>query len=426
MIEKARFSTDENTVEIYMPIAKFDEQNRTVSGFATLDNIDQQADVLTAEASEQAFSTFRGNIREQHDKFAAVGKMLSFSKKDYYDESTGEIYSGIYVTARVSAGAPNTWEKVLDGTLSGFSVKGAIIKQHTEYVPDVERVVRFVDQYVLEELSLVDSPCNQLANIMSIQKSADGSVIIKGMAAEAEIENVFWCDEDKIASITKEESSECSHCNMEMKNIGWFESFNGQTKEDKVSKLNNILKISNKITKNDSDLHVTEGGFDMQKDKVENNDVVNAKDVVKSVDSVETEQVEKSVDVEEVTEVRAENDTDLENIAKALAEIQVSLTKAFENDEAKDAAIVQIRESVDTVSKGIEVRFEELLGQHEALTKEFKEFKDGLNTVEKRLNVVESSSAIKKSVDVELGNKIEKSNKETGFWSGNFTPNFDQ
>ena len=46
------------------------------------------------------------------------------------------------------------------------------------------------------ELSLVDNPANQLANVFSIQKSATGPVTVKGMLAETEIENVFICKND--------------------------------------------------------------------------------------------------------------------------------------------------------------------------------------------------------------------------------------
>jgi hypothetical protein len=58
------------------PLAKVDVERRTVSGFATLDNVDKQADIVTTEASLKAFSKFRGNIREMHQP-TAVGKMVS-------------------------------------------------------------------------------------------------------------------------------------------------------------------------------------------------------------------------------------------------------------------------------------------------------------------------------------------------------------
>ena len=54
-IQKAHFSTDGDNVRLAMPFAKVDAERRIVSGFATLDNIDKQNDIVTPEASIKAF-----------------------------------------------------------------------------------------------------------------------------------------------------------------------------------------------------------------------------------------------------------------------------------------------------------------------------------------------------------------------------------
>ncbi len=41
------------------------------------------------------------------------------------------------------------------------------------------------------ELSVVDSPANELCNILSIQKM-NGQLMFKGMAAETVTENIFY------------------------------------------------------------------------------------------------------------------------------------------------------------------------------------------------------------------------------------------
>lgn len=408
-IEKALLNATEDSINISIPFTKFDKANRRVSGFATLDNVDQSGDVLTAEASRTAFETFRGNIREQHDKSKAIGKMVSFEQKDFFDPDTSKMYSGIYVTAYVSKGAPDTWEKVLDGTLSGFSVKGGILKQHTEYVHDEDRSIRFIDSYSLEELSLVDSPCNQLANVFSIEKTADGVSI--NVTNEVNIENVFWCDNDAIAVLSKDESASCSKCETPMKNAGWFESVAG---EDKVEKMKEVLAASG-FTKSDENLRETKGGPNMA-NEAKNDEVEKAaEDTVEEV--VET--VEKSTSDNEGTEV---SEPDLQGIAKALEEIKASLAA-----DTREIAIADIKKTVEGVEKSVDTRMEELLKQHTELAADFKAFKEGLEGVEKRLSSVESSSAIKKSADVE--NDLEKSNRQQEqkpFWSSAFLPkNFD-
>lgn len=152
-----------------VPFAKVDEQRRIVSGFATLNNLDSQRDIVSTEASVKAFTNFRGNIREQHTKIAA-GKMLSFGVEKFLDKVSGKVYDGIFVRAYVSKGAQDTWEKVLDGTLSGFSIGGEII-DFENIIDEDGNPVRVVKDYNLTELSLVDNPANPLANVLAVEKA---------------------------------------------------------------------------------------------------------------------------------------------------------------------------------------------------------------------------------------------------------------
>jgi len=220
-IQKVQWNNSSSTVNMSFPITKVDKEKRTVSGFATLDNIDRHGDIVTAEASEKAFARFRGNLREMHAPIA-VGKVLSFHPEDYLDKESGKTYKGIYVQAYVSKGAQDTWEKVLDGTMTGFSIGGNIVDAGV--MPGDKDDHRVIKEYDLMELSLVDSPANPLASIFSIQKNVDGSSFMKGMAADTKIENVYWCKKDQIASSTVASSKDCVICGTGMDNVGWIES----------------------------------------------------------------------------------------------------------------------------------------------------------------------------------------------------------
>jgi len=415
-IEKALLSATDDTIQIGVPFSKFDKANRRVSGWATIDNIDQSGDILTAEASKLAFETFRGNVREQHDKNKAVGKVVSFEQKMYFDRDTEEMHEGIYVTAYVSKGAQDTWEKVLDGTLSGFSVKGSILKQHTEYSPDRDMQIRFIDRYSLEELSLVDSPCNQLCNVFTVEKTVDGVSINMSDELNVDTENVFWCETDAIAVLSKDDSHICSQCNNSMKNAGWMESITG---EDKVEKIKDILSSSG-FMKNRVDLSETKGGSEMA-DEVnkETTDAVETP-VEETAEVTKTEEVQNEVTAEEASDV---NEPDLQGIAKALEEIKSSLTKV---DDDREQALSAIRETVAGVEKSVSTQMEDLLKQHTEFANEFKSFKDRQAEVEKRLSTFEGSTAFKKSLDVTEETDLEKSsdsNKENTFWSAAFLPN---
>ncbi len=131
----------------------------------------------------------------------AVGKMVSFKPETYYDPMTKQFYSGVYVDAYISKGAQDTWEKILDGTLQGFSIGGKIVEAENEVNKSTGKPVRFIKEYSLIELSVVDSPANELCNILSIQKM-NGQLIFKGIAAETVTENIFYCeDSDSVQMI---------------------------------------------------------------------------------------------------------------------------------------------------------------------------------------------------------------------------------
>jgi hypothetical protein len=201
-INKASWVTEGDNVRLSMPLTKVDQGRRIVSGFASLDNLDKQNDIVTTEASMSAFAKFRGNIREMHQP-SAVGKMVSFKEEKYFDPESKKFYKGVYVSAYISKGAQDAWEKVLDGTYTGFSIGGRMNKWDDAYDEKADAQIRIIKDYDLIELSLVDSPANQFASIMSVQK-VDGVDVIKG--DETVLENVFYDKESGIVVTSEEET----------------------------------------------------------------------------------------------------------------------------------------------------------------------------------------------------------------------------
>lgn len=207
-IEKVSWSNSKDQVKFTLPLTKINEELRQVSGFASLDNADAHDDIVMADASKRAFTRFRGNIREMHQPIA-VGKMVDFKEEEFFDPEEKKTYKGIFVTVKVSKGAQDTWEKVLDGTLTGFSIGGHIIDAESTILKSEngsDRSIRLIKEYELEELSLVDNPANQLANVFSIQKNKDGGVEASGILVEKSSEVVFYCHQDGIAKTSPEDS----------------------------------------------------------------------------------------------------------------------------------------------------------------------------------------------------------------------------
>ena len=229
-IQKAHWDTEGDNVRLSMPFSKVDAERRIVSGFATLDNIDKQMDIVTPEASLKAFENFRGNIREMHQP-SAVGKMVSFKEDKYFDPETKKFYSGIYVSAYVSKGAQDCWEKVLDGTYTGFSIGGKMNEYDNAYNEKMDATVRIIKDYTLMELSLVDSPANQFASILSVEKNIDGESVFKGDAVDTVIENVFWDKENGIVTVSEEDVALSPMSGIPMQNIGFVEKSDNEKSE---------------------------------------------------------------------------------------------------------------------------------------------------------------------------------------------------
>lgn len=423
-IRKSQWVADQSRVSLSVPISKVDQENRLVLGYATLDNIDTSDDVVTAEASQAAFAAFRGNIREMHQPIAA-GRMVDFKEDSFYHN--GEFYRGIFVTAYVSKGAPDTWEKVLDGTLSGFSIGGNIVEQETRFVKDAGpdgKTIRFIKAYDLVELSLVDNPANQLANIFSVVKSSEGS-FVKGMLADTVILNVFWCSEDEVAQNSTEESIDCFSCGSPMERVGWFEQG-----EDSVAKTASTIadflrQREDSVTKNTDSNGNGEGGVEMADN--EKNDV--AEDVVTSDDVVDAEKVDpEGAEVPEDSEEVAEEQLEArEEQAEAAGVDEVQTDPDFEKmfDDLKNSVRDSVAKTVEAVEEKVAdatKAFDEKASEFEKglseLREELKAVKDSREDVAKRLDALEKSSAIKKSGEVEGLEPVKKAQK--GLWNGTF------
>ena len=441
-IEKTVWSSSGDTVHLSVPFTKVNREKRTVSGFATLDNVDQTGDVVTAEASMKAFDSFRGNLREMHQPLA-VGKVVSFRPETYYDQTTKEFYNGVYVTSYISKGAQDTWEKVLDGTLSGFSIGGKIIEADNEMNKSTGEQVRFIKNYELIELSIVDSPANQLCNIFSIEKM-NGQLVFKGMAADVVTENIFYCEESDSVFMSTEKTFDSPVSGKPATLIGWVESSD-------VSKSKEIDKILASFKKTRLALPETqiiakqanvEGGNKMSDTNMDN--VVEAPvaeaavveaPVAEAVEAPVADEsnvnlFDKSLDVAEVATENASADSveeaaateevtvDEPDFAKMLGDLKGFFSETLKKaTDANAAHVSEMKETVESFSKSINAQITELAEKHSALSAAVTDIKSTIDGVQKRVDAVEGDTAIKKSSD--LG-RSEGAKQSKSKWNGSF------
>jgi outer membrane murein-binding lipoprotein Lpp len=441
-IFKAHWNTEGDDVRLSMPFVKVDAERRIVSGFATLDNVDKQNDIVTAEASRAAFSKFRNNIREMHQPIA-VGKMIGFKEDRYFDPETKKFYNGIYVSAYISKGAQDTWEKVLDGTLSGFSIGGKMLKWDDGYDEKADAQIRIIKEYDLVELSLVDSPANQFANILSVEK-VDGVDVVKGVDSDLVIENVFYDKESGIVMLSENESEISPTSGMPMDNIGFVEKTDAE-KSDMVKFLVDSAKGINtsKITKEVSPMTeetqavaeeaIVEKSEEVAPEASEAEVEVSKAEHTDEVESVEEEKMEDEVEeakADSVEEVAEKSDSveveSSEEVAKsddvavyeAVSEIKDTLASAF-SDLAE--TVKSLNEQISDLKKSVSGVSEEVA----AAKRDLSEAAERFDEFGKRVDAVEQDTAFRKSGD--LGEIVQEQPVmvEKSLWGGRFLKTAD-
>lgn len=422
-ISKAHWVSDGNNLRLSMPIAKVDKERRMVSGFATLDNVDRQGDIVPSYASIKAFEKFRGNIREMHDDKKAVGKLVSFKEDSFFDQETGNIYKGVFVSAYVSKGAQDTWEKVLDGTLTGFSIGGSVRDYEDTYDEQLDKSIRIIKDYDLFELSLVDNPANQYANVISIEKGHTGGYLSKAL-----IENVFWCSEDDIVQLSAGSTSDCPRCDKSMNNIGFVETNDAEKAEVVKSLLSTVKNDVKEVSKMDNET-IEEAPAEEAAETVE-----------ETVEAVDTE-VEKSYSEEDakkaetmtVTEAASTEDEEESMDEEDDMEDDMEDKEAGAGGKGYDDELKPMKALADEMNstfnmladtiKALNEKVEEL---NKTVTGVKQEVDSVKNEFGKRVDAVEKDTAFRKSGD--LGEVVQEpifEKAQKSLWGGRFLTKSD-
>jgi hypothetical protein len=168
----------------YAPFVRIDgeqKDKREVVGKATRGTpIDTYGTVITYDASKRAFSRAkRIPVREMHQA-KAVGKGLEWWGEDKDED--------IFLHSYISRGAEDTWTKVQEDILVGYSIKGANAKYGT--IERNGKTVPAITDYDLVEVSLVDNPSCPGCDIAIMR--ADGLDIEQEViASDEELAEVF-------------------------------------------------------------------------------------------------------------------------------------------------------------------------------------------------------------------------------------------
>jgi hypothetical protein len=289
----------------------------------------------------------------------------------------------------------------------------------------MEKQIRIIKDYDLIELSLVDSPANQFASIMSVEK-VDGVDMIK--ADNTVLENVFYDKESGLVIVSEEETQVSPATGQEMKNIGFVE-------KDDLEKANMIKFLVDsakgistiKITKEVNPMtEATEVAVESAVEQVEvtpeAQPVVEEAPVAQEAPAAEpadgsaespaapaAETVENTADKADNLEANATASN--EEIAKAVSDIKDSLTNAFGD---LSSTVKSLHEQIMTLSKSLE-----------SVTSEVKEVKGTFDEFGKRVDDVVADTAFRKSGDLGEIVQFEPLKVQKSLWGGRFLTSTD-
>ncbi len=173
-----RAASSQPTRYFYAPLNRIDANKREIEGVLSDEQVDTYGTVFDYDAMKRAVQRWPGNLREQHDMHKAVGRRVSVRFDDDHRQ--------VILRARISEGAPDTWAKLLDGTLTGYSIGVSRYAPPTSRTVGNQAVPCYTD-FDLGEASVVDAPSNPGAAQSGLMiYRADGSADPAFMAVEDE------------------------------------------------------------------------------------------------------------------------------------------------------------------------------------------------------------------------------------------------
>lgn len=123
-----------------------------IVGYAATSDLDLQGDVIS-EAALQASSLDllqNSTVLLNHDVTQPIGKVT----KVKFDQH------GLLIDALISQTEPGIIQKIKEGVLNKFSIRGQVLERQRKFMPKLDRTVNVILRMTLVEVSLVSVPAN--------------------------------------------------------------------------------------------------------------------------------------------------------------------------------------------------------------------------------------------------------------------------
>lgn len=138
-----------------------------IVGYAATTDFDLQGDIITEEALQASSTDLLKNstVLLNHDIKIPIGRVT----KAEFDKN------GLLIDVLISQTEPDIIQKIKEGVLNKFSIRGQVLDREKKYMPDLDRIVNVIKRMALVEVSLVSVPANPEARAIGwyIQKALD-------------------------------------------------------------------------------------------------------------------------------------------------------------------------------------------------------------------------------------------------------------
>lgn len=150
-----------------------DEDLRIVAGWASVEIVDKQGDIVPVEVLERAMYDYMargGDVFYGHHTLK-VGKVVRWEVKNMSDGK-----KGVWIEVQLDRGevADKVWQAIKDGRLVGFSIGGVGTEEKSKVKADdgTEHEVDIITSIELHDISIVESPANPEAVVEAVNYMA--------------------------------------------------------------------------------------------------------------------------------------------------------------------------------------------------------------------------------------------------------------
>jgi HK97 family phage prohead protease len=143
---------------------------REIKGLANTPILDRANEIVLPSAFDESLPRFMQNpiLRLNHKQGEVIGRITSITPSD----------KGLWVTAKIFKGTPKAeeaWALIVQGGLRSLSIYGKIIDKEERRDMKSGKVIKYVKQFDLHEIAVVDLPANPDSQFKIVSKTTEGA-----------------------------------------------------------------------------------------------------------------------------------------------------------------------------------------------------------------------------------------------------------